>query len=142
MLNTVTINGRITHDLELRHTSNGTEVLSFTVACERDFKDQSGNKPTDFIDVVAYRRTALFVSQYFSKGRMIIVNGKLQTRTWTDKDGNKRKAVEIIAENVYFADSKNNTETNKSENKGVSVDFSADDSDFESIVDEDELPFF
>lgn len=142
MLNTITISGRICNDLELRTTPTGTEVLSFTIACERDFKDQSGNKPVDFIDVVAFKHTATFVSQYFGKGRMIIVNGRLQTRTWTDKDGNKRKAVEIIADNVYFADSKNGAETNKSGNRGISVDFSADDSDFESIADEDELPFF
>lgn len=141
MLNTVTINGRITHDLELKTTNNGREVLSFTVACERDFKDQNGNKPTDFIDVVAYRRTAVFVSQYFAKGRMIIVNGKLQTRTWTDKDGNKRKAVEIVADNVYFADGKTDGNTNKSENRGITANISADDTDFEPIVD-DELPFF
>lgn len=142
MLNTITISGRICNELEVRTTPNGTEVLSFTIACERDFKDQSGNKPVDFIDVVAFKNTAVFVSQYFAKGRMAIVNGRLQARTWEDKDGNKRKAVEIIAGNVYFADSKTDNGSNKSENRGISVDFSTDDSDFESIADEDELPFF
>ena len=139
MLNTITICGRIANDLELRHTPNGTEVLSFTVACERDFKDKSGEKPTDFIDVVAFKNTAVFVSQYFAKGRMAIVNGRLQTRTWNDKDGNKRKAFEIVADNVYFADSKTDNGTNKSENRGGFKGILAD---FESIADEDELPFF
>lgn len=106
MLNTITICGRICNDLELKSTPSGTEVLSFTVACERDFKDKSGEKQTDFIDVVTFKNTAVFVSRYFAKGRMAIVNGKLQTRTWEDKNGNKRKSVEIIADNVYFADSK------------------------------------
>lgn len=111
MLNTITICGRICNELELKTTPTGTEVLSFTIACERDFKDKNGEKTTDFIDVVTFKNTAVFVSKYFSKGRMAIVNGKLQTRSWQDKEGNKRKAVEIIADNVYFADSKDKTET-------------------------------
>ena len=134
MLNTITISGRICNDLELKTTTNGTEVLSFTIACERDYKDQNGEKPVDFIDCIAFKHTAVFVSKYFAKGRMAIVNGKLQTRTWQDKDGNKRKSTEIVADNVYFADSKNNAEANKNENRGVSVDF-------EPIADDEGLPF-
>ncbi len=113
MLNKSVIMGRICNELELKTTGTGTEVLSFTIACERDFKDKTGEKPTDFIDVVAFKNTAVFVNTYFAKGRMAIVEGKLQTRNWEDKNGNKRKAVEIIADNVYFADSKAKTETSE-----------------------------
>jgi single-strand DNA-binding protein len=105
------MSGRICNDLELKTTPTGTEVMSFAVACERDFKDKDGNKQTDFIDCVAFKNTALFLSRFFSKGRMVIVNGKLQTRNWEDKNGNKRKAVEIVADSVYFADSKSNQES-------------------------------
>lgn len=118
MLNTITVCGRICNDLELKTTPTGTEVLSFAIACERDFKDKGGEKQTDFIDVVAFKNTATFVSKYFAKGRMAIVNGRLQTRTWEDKNGNKRKAVEIIADNVYFADSKTDGGAVKTENTG------------------------
>ena len=110
MLNRVILAGRICNDLELKKTTSDVEVLSFAIACERDFKDKSGEKQTDFIDVIAFKGTALFVSKYFSKGRTIIVDGRLQTRKWQDKDGNNRKSVEVIADNVYFGDSKNNNE--------------------------------
>lgn len=110
MLNTITVAGRICNELELKKTPTDVEVLSFTVACERDFKDKSGEKQTDFFDVVCFKNTAVFVSKYFAKGRMAIVNGRLQTRKWQDKDGNNRKAIEIIADNVYFGDSKNNND--------------------------------
>ncbi len=122
MLNNVTICGRICNELELKTTPTGTEVLTFAIACERDFKDKNGEKQTDFIDVVTFKNTAVFVSNYFSKGRMAIVNGKLQTRNWQDKDGNKRKAVEIVADNVYFADSKSSSENEKTANRGNSVE--------------------
>ena len=106
MLNNCTIMGRLTHDPELRHTPNGTPVTAFTLACERDFADkQSGVKETDFIDCVAWRNTAEFFTRYFYKGKTAIVSGRLQLRTWTDKDGSKRRAHEIIAESVYFGDS-------------------------------------
>lgn len=105
MLNNVTIMGRMTADPELRKTGGGTSVTTFTLACERDFKSD-GEKQTDFFEVVAWKHTAEFVSKYFGKGRMAVVSGRLQTRSWTDKDGNKRKAVEVVADNVYFADSK------------------------------------
>ena len=99
--------GRLTKDPELRHTNSGVPVASFTLACDRDFTDkQSGEKETDFIDIVAWRGTAEFVSKHFTKGRMAAVSGRLQVRTWTDKDGNKRRNAEVQAENVYFADSK------------------------------------
>lgn len=107
MLNKVFIMGRLTRDPELRHTQSGTAVSSFTLAVERDFKDkQTGETATDFIDVVAWRGTAEFVSRFFSKGRMAVVVGSLQIRDWTDKDGNKRRSAEVIAESVYFGDSR------------------------------------
>ena len=99
--------GRLTRDPELRHTQNGTAVASFTLAVDRDFKDkQTGEKETDFIDCVAWRHTAEFVSRYFSKGRMAVVEGRLQIRNWTDKEGNKRRSAEVLADSVYFGDSR------------------------------------
>ena len=108
MLNHITIMGRLTRDPELRRTGSGIAVASFTVAVDRDFggKD-SGEKETDFIDCVAWRQTGEFVSKHFTKGRMIVVSGRLQIRAWTDKDGNKRRTAEIVADNCYFGDSKN-----------------------------------
>ena len=107
MLNHVTIMGRLTRDPELRHTQSGAAVTSFTLAVDRDFKDKnSGETATDFIDIVAWRQTAEFVSRYFTKGRMAVVEGRLQLRDWTDRDGNKRRAAEVVADNVYFGDSK------------------------------------
>ena len=107
MLNHITIMGRLTRDPELRHTQTGTAVASFTLAVDRDFKDKAtGDCTTDFIDVVAWRQTGEFVSRYFTKGRMAVVDGRLQLRDWTDKDGNKRRSAEVIANNVYFGDSK------------------------------------
>ncbi len=106
MLNKIIIMGRLTRDPELRRTQSGTAVTSFSIACDRDFKSQSGEKETDFIDVVAWRTTAEFVSKYFAMGRMAVVIGRLQLRDWTDRDGNKRRAAEIVADSVYFGDSK------------------------------------
>ena len=106
MLNKVFIMGRLTRDPELRRTQNGTPVTSFSLAVDRDFKSQGGEKETDFIDVVAWRSTAEFVAKYFTKGRMAIVEGRLQIRDWTDKDGNKRRTAEVVADNCYFGDSK------------------------------------
>ena len=106
MLNKVHLQGRLTADPEMRRTQSGTAVTSFTLACERDFKDSAGEKATDFINCVAWRNTAEYVAQYFSKGRMAVVSGRLQIRGWADKDGNKRRESEIVADNVYFADSK------------------------------------
>lgn len=111
MLNKVFIMGRLTRDPELRHTQSGTAVASFTLAVERDFKDKTtGERTTDFIDVVAWRGTAEFVSRFFSKGRMAVVVGALQIRAWEDKEGNKRRTAEVIAESVYFGDSKRDSD--------------------------------
>ena len=107
MLNHITIMGRLTRDPELRRTGSGVAVASFTVAVDRDFgKNENGEKETDFIDCVAWRQTGEFVSKYFTKGRMAVVSGRLQIRSWTDKDGNKRRTAEVVADNVYFGDSK------------------------------------
>ena len=106
MLNKILLMGRLVRDPELRHTGSGTAVASFTLAVDRDFKSQSGEKETDFIDVVAWRSTAEFVSKYFTKSRMAVVEGRLQIRDWTDKDGGKRRSAEVVADNVYFGDSK------------------------------------
>lgn len=106
MLNKIIVMGRLTHDPELRRTGSGTPVCSFSIACDRDFKSQSGEKETDFFDVVAWRTTGEFVSKYFTKGRMVVVEGRLQIREWQDKEGNKRRSAEVIADNVYFGDSK------------------------------------
>ena len=105
MLNHITIMGRLTRDPELRRTGSGTAVTSFTVAVDRDFSSKD-EKETDFIDCVAWRSTGEFVNKYFSKGSMILVSGRLQIRAWTDKDGNKRRSAEVVADNVYFGESK------------------------------------
>ena len=110
MLNRIVIMGRLARDPELRRTQSGIAVTSFRIACDRDFKSQNGEKSTDWIDVVAWRQTAEFVSKFFTKGRMAIVEGRLQSRDWTDKDGNKRTAIEVVADNVYFGDSKRDGE--------------------------------
>ena len=110
-LNRVVIMGRLTRDPELRRTQTGTAVTSFSLAVDRDFKSrESGEKATDFIDVVAWRQTAEFVCQYFAKGRMAVVEGRLQIRDWKDKDGNNRRSAEVVADNVYFGDSKRDSD--------------------------------
>lgn len=110
MLNKIFLQGRLVADPELRHTQQGTPVASFRLAVERDYKNQSGGKDVDFINCVAWRGTAEFVSRYFSKGRMAIVEGRLQMRSYTDKNGDKRTVVEVLANNVYFGDSKRDGE--------------------------------
>lgn len=119
MLNKIVIMGRMTKDPELRRTGSGTAVTSFTLAVDRDFKAQDGSRETDFIDCVAWRSTAEFASKYFAKGRMAAVEGRLQMRDWTDKEGNKRRNAEVIVDNLYFGDSKKDA--------GAAVDVSADD---------------
>ena len=106
MLNKIAVMGRLTRDPELRHTESGVAVCSFSVACDRDYKAENAEREADFIDVVAWRSTAEFVSKYFAKGRMAVVEGRLQSRKWTDKNGQNRISWEIIADNVYFGDSK------------------------------------
>lgn len=137
MLNHIVIMGRFTRDPELKTTNSGVPVVSFSIAVDRDFADkESGERGVDFVDVTAWRHTAEFVSRYFTKGRMAVISGRLQTRNWTDKDGNKRKAVEVVAENVYFGDSKRN------DSETAVPSAPAAPSDFAAIDGEDEgLPF-
>ena len=148
MLNRIILMGRLTRDPELRRTGSGTAVTSFSLAVDRDFKSQSGEKETDFIDIVAWRSTAEFVSKYFTKGRMAVVEGRLQIRDWTDKDGGKRRSAEVVADNVYFGDSKRDG----GDSSGYSAapayknaapsNFNAGGSDFaETGEDDGELPF-
>lgn len=106
MLNKIVIMGRMTADPELRRTNGGTPVTTFTLAVDRNYKSQDGERETDFIECVAWKGAAEFVAKYFGKGRQAIVEGRLQLRTWTDKEGNKRKTYEVLAANVYFGDSK------------------------------------
>ena len=111
MLNHIVIMGRLTREPELRRTGSGKAVTSFTVAVDRDFGGKDGGeKETDFIDCVAWRQTGEFVSKYFTKGSMIVVSGRLQTRNWNDKDGNKRRSAEVVADNVYFGESKRSSD--------------------------------
>ena len=148
MLNKIILMGRLTRVPELRRTGTGTAVTSFSLAVARDFKSQSGEKETDFIDIVAWRSTAEFVSKYFTKGRMAVVEGRLQIRDWTDKDGGKRRSAEVVADNVYFGDSKRDG----GDSSGYSAapayknaapsNFNAGGSDFAEIGEDDgELPF-
>ncbi len=107
MLNHIVLMGRLTRDPELRRTGTGIAVASFAIAVDRDFGGRDGGeKETDFIDIVAWRNTAEFVSKYFTKGRMAVVSGRLQIRNWTDKEGNKRRSAEVVADNIYFGDSR------------------------------------
>ena len=155
MLNHIVIMGRLTRDPELRRTGSGIAVASFTVAVDRDFGNrESGERETDFIDCVAWRQTGEFVSKYFTKGRMAVVSGRLQIRNWTDKDGNKRRTAEVVADNVYFGDSKRDGDSGipaYSSNAdaampgsyaGYSAPASASASDFAMLNDDDaQLPF-
>lgn len=141
MLNKVVLMGRLTKGPELRRTGSGTAVTSFSLACDRDFKSQSGEKETDFIEVVAWKTTAEFVSKYFSKGRMAVVEGRLQIRNWTDKAGNKRTTAEVVADNVYFADSKR-SESNDNQKENFNALSGRISDDFAPISEEDgEIPF-
>lgn len=114
MLNHIVLMGRLTRDPELRRTGSGTAVASFTLAVDREYAPQGQERETDFIDIVAWRNTAEFVDKYFTKGRMAVVSGRLQIRLWTDKDGNKRKSAEVVAEHVYFGDSKRDSDSGSS----------------------------
>ena len=115
MLNHIVIMGRLTRDPELRRTGSGVAVASFSVAVDRDFGGRDGGeRETDFIDCVAWRQTGEFVSKYFTKGSMIVVSGRLQIRNWNDKDGNKRRSAEVVADNVYFGESKRSADSNSS----------------------------
>ena len=137
MLNHIVIMGRLTSDPELRRTGSGVAVASFTLAVDRDFSGKDGGeKETDFIDCVAWRNTGEFVSKYFHKGTMAVASGRLQIRAWTDKDGNKRRSAEVVADNVYFGEAKN---SNSGGNTGYST---APVQDFAPLTDDDaQLPF-
>ena len=145
MLNHITIMGRLTRDPELRRTGSGVAVTSFTVAVDRDFGNrESGERETDFIDCVAWRNTGEFVSKYFTKGSMAVVSGRLQIRGWTDKDGNKRRTAEVVADNVYFGESKRNGDgaAVAAPSYGTYAAPSAPASDFAMLDDNDaQLPF-
>ena len=132
MLNVCTIAGRLTKDPELRYTPAGVAVGSMTIACDRDFKSEGGERETDFVDVVVWRKTAEFVAKHFTKGRLAIVPGRLQIRDWTDKEGNKRRTAEVVAEDVYFGDSKKEGAAPAPAAPAAPADFSMSD---------DELPF-
>ena len=136
MLNRIVLMGRLTRNPELRHTGNGTAVASFSLAVDRDFKSQGGEKETDFVDIVAWRSTADFVSKFFTKSRMAVVEGRLQLRDWTDKDGGKRRSAEVVAEHVYFGDSKQRSESDAPSAPPASGDFREVPGD-----EEGELPF-
>jgi single-strand DNA-binding protein len=106
MLNHIVLQGRMTKDPEIRYTQSQTPVASFTIACDRDYQQGGSERQTDFVDCVAWRQTAEFVSKYFTKGSMAVVSGRLQIRDWTDREGNKRRSAEIVADNIYFGESK------------------------------------
>ena len=139
MLNHITVMGRLTRDPELRRTQSDIPVASFTVACDRDYSGKDKEKETDFIDCVAWRQAAEFVSKYFAKGRMAIVSGRLQIRNWTDREGNKRRSAEILADNVYFGDSKpkDDNESNHSDGGDFQLPEGFDPTSFM----DDELPY-
>ena len=148
MLNHITIMGRLVRDPELRRTGTGTAVASFTLAVDRDFAPKDGGeRETDFIDCVAWRSTGEFVSKYFQKGRMAVVSGRLQIRSWTDKDGNKRRSAEVVADNVYFGDSRRESDGTGNMNAAPAAPaYSAPAgntlSDFAMLEDDDaQLPF-
>lgn len=138
MLNRIILMGRLTRDPELRHTQQGTAVASFTLAVDRDFKEKGSDKTaTDFIDCVAWRATGEFAAKYFSKGRMAVVEGRLQMRDWTDKEGNKRRSAEVIADNLYFGDSKR-----ESDSREPAAPLGPQKDQFAELADDDgDLPF-
>jgi len=138
MLNRAILMGRLTADPELRHTPNDISVTSFTLAVNRSFSKQGEQKQTDFIDIVAWRSTAEFVSRYFRKGSQVVVSGKIQTRSWEDQQGNKRKAFEIVADEVFFADSKRDDSPSS---RPTGTGFSVPEDDFTPVGNDDELPF-
>lgn len=150
MLNKTVLMGRLTHNPELKHTPSGMTFVNFSLAVERDFKDkQSGDKITDFIDCVAWSHNAEFICQYFGKGRTMIVSGRIQTDSYTDKEGNKRKSIKVVVENAYFGDSKpsvnkyldQNQNQNQNQPSQAAI-VAAQNADF-ALLDEDdsELPF-
>jgi single-strand DNA-binding protein len=145
MLNVAVLMGRLTKDPELRQTPNGVSVTTFTIAVDRDYTPKGQERQADFIDIVAWRNTAEFVCKYFRKGQLVAAQGAIQTRTYTDKDGNKRKAFEIVADNVHFAEPKRDGQggshaSEKPENNKPAYSGGTQD-DFEEIPSDDDLPF-
>ena len=148
MLNHIVLMGRLTRDPELRRTQSGVAVASFSLAVDRDFQSRDGGeKQTDFIDIVAWRNTAEFVSKYFTKGRMAVVSGRLQIRDWTDREGGKRRSAEVVADNVYFGDSKKDGTAPSQGGSSYerqsygNYDAPAISTDFSEAEDDGELPF-
>ena len=140
MLNKIIIQGRLCSDVELRRTNNGTAVASVTLAVDRDFKSQDGRRETDFISVVAWRGVAEHLAKYLTKGRMAVVEGRLQIRDWQDKDGNKRRSAEVVADNVYFGDSRSDNAPGSYQAAKAPVNVDAE--DFAEVEDDDsDLPF-
>lgn len=138
MLNTICLVGRVVHNPELKNTPTGNAVTTFAVAVERSRSGQDGQKVVDYIDVVAWRKTAEFVSKYFSKGSWIAVNGSLQTRTYEDKNGNKRKVYEVLADNVHFCGGKSEAAASDPLDKLNAFDVV---SEYDEVDDDGELPF-
>ena len=150
MLNKAILMGRLTRDPELRYTNSNTPVVTFSIAVDRNYSGNNGERQTDFIDIVAWRKTAEFVSQWFTKGQMIVVVGSIQSRRWQDKNGNNRTSIEVVADEVQFGESKRSRESGKSspsnnggypQNSGYMKN-PAVDPDFSEITDDDEeVPF-
>lgn len=143
MLNKVFIQGRMTADPELRHTQNGVAVATFRLAVTRDFKEKDGKRKADFISVVCWRGTAEFFSRFFQKGSLVVVEGRLQVRDYTDRDGNKRFITEVIADNVYFSESRKRDDTEQTYQAGGDTEqtYPASGERFEDIPDNEDLPF-
>lgn len=141
MLNNCTIQGRLTRDPELRYTASNTPVVSFTLACERSRKNANGEYDTDFIDCTAFGKTAEFVKNWFAKGMMAIVVGRIQSRNWEDRNGNKRTSIEINANEVLFGESKKDKPAPKSEPDTPRFDLSVGDTEFEELDDLPDIPF-
>ncbi len=141
MLNVVVLTGRLAADPELRHTPNDIAVTSFTIAVNRRFARPGEERQTDFIDIVAWRNTAEFVCKYFKKGQLIAIEGSIQTRSYQDKDGNKRKAFEIVAKDAQFAESKKSADANSFESVSNNSYSSGSQEDFQTIESDDDLPF-
>ena len=156
MLNVAALLGRLTADPELRKTPNGIFITTFTIAVNRSYVKQGGERQADFIDIVAWRNTAEFITKYFKKGQMIAIQGSIQTRSYEDKQGNKRKAVEIVADNAYFADSKGSSGSSSSQGGQHNSTYAAPDypaappapsfsqgsaDDFAVVDDNEDLPF-
>lgn len=142
MINTVALTGRLTYEPELKATQSGVLVIRFQVAVDRNYQAQGQERQADFIDCIAWRQTAEFISRYFHRGDMIGIEGGIQTSNFTDKDGNKRKSVDVVANNVSFCGSKQQSNSKPNMNVAPPTYASADNSDFEEIVDEDDgLPF-